>query len=216
LKFIPKNSKVFTIQNSGALSSAVIAFEMTGQLTHLLPIIVSVIISTLVAQRLGPSIYDSIIQLKKLPYLPSIIQSSSSAHRIFVQDFMQRDLLYVWEGCTFRYLRHLLSSKQRLSIYPYVKSPDSLILFGTVERIELINLLENQLSKDRMIEEFKNKTFSAQNLNKPSPTCPIHGSQRFQIATIPEDEILEITSVGVSLIKSLLLTFIINSYNWLI
>lgn len=78
----------------GALSSAVIAFEITGQLTHLLPIIVCVIIANLVAQYLGPSIYDSLIKLKNLPYLPRIIQPSSSAHRIFVQDFMQRDLLY--------------------------------------------------------------------------------------------------------------------------
>jgi chloride channel 2 len=114
---------------------------------------------------------------------------------------MQRDLLYVWEGCTFRYIRHLLNSKESFSVYPYVKSPDSLILFGTVERIELIDLLENQLSRDRMIEDFKNK--STQSLNRPSPTCPVHGSQRFQVATIPEDEVLEITSVGVSFINSL-------------
>ena len=43
----------------GALSSAVIAFEISGQLTHLLPIIVCVIIANLVAQYLGPSIYES-------------------------------------------------------------------------------------------------------------------------------------------------------------
>lgn len=188
-----------SILNTGALSSAVIAFEMTGQLTHLLPVLVAVIAATMVAQRLGPSIYDSIIKLKKLPYLPPIIQSGSAAHRIFVQDFMQRDLLYVWEGCTFRYLRHLLNSKKHLNVYPYVKSADSLILFGTVERIELQNLLENQLSRDRMIEDLKSKPSLAHGLNVASPTCPIHGQQqRFQVATIPENEVLEITTVGVS------------------
>ena len=172
---------------------------MTGQLTHLLPILVAVVVATLVAQRLGPNVYESLISLKKLPFLPPLIQSGSSGHRIFVEDFMERDLLYVWEGCTFRYLRHLLNSKKHLTAYPYVKSPESMILLGTVERIELQTLLENHLSKDRMIEELKKKPSLAQGLNKPSPTCPIHGSQqRFQVATIPENEVLEITTVGVS------------------
>lgn len=85
-------SAAFAGGTTGALSSAVIAFEMTGQLTHLLPVIVATIASNLVAQYLGPSIYDSLIKLKKLPYLPAIIQSSSAAHRIFVEDFMRKDL----------------------------------------------------------------------------------------------------------------------------
>lgn len=88
-------SAAFAGGTTGALSSAVIAFEMTGQLTHLLPIIIATIASNLVAQYLGPSIYDSLIKLKKLPYLPAIIQSSSAAHRIFVEDFMRKDLFYV-------------------------------------------------------------------------------------------------------------------------
>ena len=176
-----------------------IAFEVTGQLTHFLPILVSVIVALFVAQRLGPSIYDSLIKLKKLPYLPPILPSDSLGHRVFVQDFMERDLLYVWDGCTYRYLRHLLNSKKHLNVYPFVKSPESMILLGTVERLELQTILENHLSKDRMIEELKRKPSLAQGLNRPSPTCPIHGQQqRFQVATIPENEVLEITSVGVS------------------
>ncbi|CAG2115079.1 unnamed protein product, partial [Medioppia subpectinata] len=223
-------SAAFAGANTGALSSAVIIFEVTGQMTHLLPVIIAVITATLVAQRLGPSIYDiavfatnnsikffsaviiavitatlvaqrlgpsiydSLIKLKKLPYLPPIIQSSSSAHRLFVQEFMERDLMYVWEGCSYRYLRHLLNSKKHLNIYPFVKSPETMILLGTVERIELQNLLESHLSKDQMIDDLKK---SPPVMTKPSPTCPIHGQQpRFHVATIPENEVLEITSVG--------------------
>ena len=78
-------SAAFAGANTGALSSAVIAFEMTGQITHLLPVIVAILAATITARYLGPSIYDSLILLKKLPYLPSILPSSSSGHRIFVE-----------------------------------------------------------------------------------------------------------------------------------
>lgn len=182
------------------LIAAVIAFEMTGQLTHLLPIIVAVILANLVAQHLGPSIYDSLIRLKKLPYLPPIIQSSSAAHRIFVQDFMQRDLLYVWDGCTYRYLQHLITSKKNLAIYPFVKNPDSMILLGTIDRYELQLMLENQLNKTRITKDSYKTDKKEMNENlkiptipmpqNPSPTCPIHGNHRFRVSvtTIPEED----------------------------
>lgn len=67
-------------------------FEMTSQLLFLLPVLVSyfshtepdrlhiqigVLISNAVASYLAPSIYDSIIRLKHLPYLPDIKRAES-------------------------------------------------------------------------------------------------------------------------------------------
>ncbi|XP_054160915.1 chloride channel protein 2-like [Oppia nitens] len=52
-------SAAFAGANTGVISSAVIIFEVTGQMTHLLPVLVAVIVAKLVAQRLGPSIYDN-------------------------------------------------------------------------------------------------------------------------------------------------------------
>jgi hypothetical protein len=43
-----------------------------------------------VASLLQPSCYDSIIMIKKLPYLPDIIPSSSGAYNIFVESFMMK------------------------------------------------------------------------------------------------------------------------------
>lgn len=140
---------------TGALSSAVIAFETTGQLTHLLPVIITVIIANLVAQRLGPSVYDSLIKLKKLPYLPAIIPSSSNAHCIFVEDFMRKDVLYVWQGCTYRFLRHCLNSNRSIAVYPVVHNAHNLILMGTVERLELERLLADFLNRSHMTQPVK-------------------------------------------------------------
>lgn len=190
-------SAAFAGAATGALSSAVIAFEVTGQLTHLLPIIVAVIVANLVSQHLGPSIYDSLIKLKKLPYLPAILQSSSQAHRTFVEDFMERDLLYVWKNCTYRYLKHLINSDKTLKVYPYVKSPESMILLGTVERMELQSLLEKHLSKEQMINDIVNKTVDEPNQQNK---CPIHG-QKFKLfgVTIPENSTtIELSAIAVS------------------
>uniref|UniRef100_A0A8C9XW69 Chloride channel, voltage-sensitive 1a n=1 Tax=Sander lucioperca TaxID=283035 RepID=A0A8C9XW69_SANLU len=63
------------------VSTAVICFELTGQISHILPMMVAVILANMVAQGLQPSLYDSIIQVKKLPYLPEL----GFGHMRFVQ-----------------------------------------------------------------------------------------------------------------------------------
>jgi len=59
------------------ISVSVIVFEMTGQITHIIPIMIAVLISNAIASLLAPSMYDSIILIKKLPYLPDLLPSSS-------------------------------------------------------------------------------------------------------------------------------------------
>lgn len=63
------------------ISVSVIVFEMTGQITHIIPIMIAVLISNAIASLLSPSIYDSIILIKKLPYLPDLLPSSSGKSR---------------------------------------------------------------------------------------------------------------------------------------
>lgn len=59
------------------ISTSVIIFELTGQITYVIPILIAVLISNAVASLLAPSLYDSIILIKKLPYLPDLLPSSS-------------------------------------------------------------------------------------------------------------------------------------------
>lgn len=189
-------SAAFAGANTGALSSAVIAFEMTGQITHLLPIIVAILAATITARLFGPSIYDSQIILKKLPYLPSILPSSSSGHRIFVEDFMNRDLVFVYQRCTYRYIQHLLESKRKLRVYPFVKYPDRVILLGTVERAELRILLNNHLSKERMNKALRK---SLQDIHAESEACPVHGNRYFanSLDEATRNEEIELSSLEV-------------------
>lgn len=72
------------------ISVSVIIFEMTGQITHIVPIMIAVLISNAIAALLQPSIYDSIILIKKLPYLPDLLPSSSGTlfHVFFIYLFI--------------------------------------------------------------------------------------------------------------------------------
>lgn len=66
------------------ISVSVIVFEMTGQITHIVPIMIAVLISNAIASLLAPSIYDSIILIKKLPYLPDLLPSSSGKGYFYI------------------------------------------------------------------------------------------------------------------------------------
>lgn len=135
------------------ISTSVIVFELTGQMSHILPVILAVLIANGISQALQPSIYDSIIQIKKLPYLPPIVSTSSEAHNIYVEDIMVRDVVSIWRGCTYKDLRAILKLKKRLQFFPLVESLDSMILLGSIQRIELLCLLELQLGREKRLQE---------------------------------------------------------------
>lgn len=46
------------------ISTSVIVFELTGQISHIIPVMIAVLIANAAAQWLQPSIYDSIIQVR--------------------------------------------------------------------------------------------------------------------------------------------------------
>ena len=140
---------LFTGAVTHTLSISVIVFEMTGQITHAIPILIAVLVANAIAACLGPSCYDSIILIKKLPYLPDIIPSSSGAYNFFVEDFMVKDIKYIWYGMTFNQLREVLRINKKLRGFPLVDNPTQMILLGSVQRTELIAAIEKQVGKER-------------------------------------------------------------------
>ena len=60
-----------------SISICVVVSEMTGQIYHIIPVLVAVLVSNAISTLLQPSLYDSIIMIKKLPYLPDILPSSN-------------------------------------------------------------------------------------------------------------------------------------------
>ncbi|XP_066251940.1 chloride channel protein 2 isoform X2 [Euwallacea similis] len=134
------------------ISVSVIVFEMTGQISHIIPIMIAVLISNAIASLLAPSMYDSIILIKKLPYLPDLLPSSSGMYNVYVEDFMVRDIKYIFHGMTYEELKQLLKENRKLQSFPLVDKPDSMILLGSIQRLQLIQLIEKHIGRERRLQ----------------------------------------------------------------
>ncbi|CAG9814797.1 unnamed protein product [Phaedon cochleariae] len=135
------------------ISVSVIVFEMTGQITHIIPMMIAVLISNAIASLLAPSIYDSIILIKKLPYLPDLLPSSSGIYDIYVEDFMVRDIKYIFYGMTYDNLKSVLKENRKLQSFPLVDKPESMVLLGSIRRMHLIQLIEKNIGREKRLQE---------------------------------------------------------------
>ncbi|XP_024908113.1 chloride channel protein 2a [Cynoglossus semilaevis] len=133
------------------VSTSVIVFELTGQISHILPVMIAVILANAVAQSLQPSLYDSIIRIKKLPYLPELGMGHHEKYNIRVEDIMVRDLRYITLNSSYRDLQEVLLTSQ-LKTLALVESRESMILLGSIERLQLQSLLSLQLGRQRRLE----------------------------------------------------------------
>ncbi|KAL2301267.1 hypothetical protein Nmel_011834 [Mimus melanotis] len=141
------------------VSTAVIVFELTGQISHILPVMIAVILANAVAQSLQPSLYDSIIRIKKLPYLPELGWGHHEKYNVRVEDIMVRDIRYVTLNCKYRDLQQVLHSTKMKNL-PLVESAESMILLGSIERTQVGALLSSQLSPQRRLMTLRQKVLS--------------------------------------------------------
>ncbi|CAN9511150.1 unnamed protein product [Ophioblennius macclurei] len=171
------------------VSTAVIVFELTGQISHILPVMIAVILANAVAQSLQPSLYDSIIRIKKLPYLPELGWGHHEKYNIRVEDIMVRDVRYITLNCCYRDLHNVLLTGH-LKTLALVESAESMILLGSIERAQLQSLLSQQLGRPRRMEYIKERAMAEKKrLSVVSNLGSEDGSQRasqevrFQIST---------------------------------
>jgi chloride channel 2 len=73
-------------------------------------------------------------------------------YNIYVDDFMIRDVKYIWQGISHQKLKDILKANKQLRSLPLVDDPDSMILLGSVQRYELIKLIEKQIGRDKRLE----------------------------------------------------------------
>ncbi|XP_077998012.1 chloride channel protein 2-like [Glandiceps talaboti] len=130
------------------ISTSVIVFELTGQIVHILPVMIAVLIANAIAHLLQPSIYDSIIQIKRLPYLPDIGNfSSKKTYKVYVDDIMVKYVRHLSFNSTYQDLKILLDMSKHSS-YPVVESKESMILLGSMQRYELEELLVKHIGRE--------------------------------------------------------------------
>lgn len=150
------------------LSSAIIVFELTGQMTFLIPVILSVLIASAVGNFFGPSLYDELLQLKGLPYMPPFKSHKNKTAR----SIMRKDLVYITADATYEDLKKILYD-YNFSTFPLVDSKSSRLLLGTLPRSSVELILENY-ERTRSENEELDLSLSA-NLSRETPgldQCP--------------------------------------------
>uniref|UniRef100_A0A914HYG0 CBS domain-containing protein n=1 Tax=Globodera rostochiensis TaxID=31243 RepID=A0A914HYG0_GLORO len=135
------------------VSVAVIVFELTGQLLHILPVMIAVLSANAISSYLQPSIYDSAIRIKRLPYLPDIPHNSSRFHFIRVGQFMTREVHCFSNATTFAQLREMLSKYPNLKAFPIVENGRSRILIGSCSRSRMLRALHSRIGTQERLWE---------------------------------------------------------------
>ncbi|CAI2387407.1 unnamed protein product [Moneuplotes crassus] len=93
------------------LSVAIIVFEINGELSYMIPVLIGVIISYAISNALGNSIFDTLLDLKDLPYLPTI---RTECFKLKAEDIMKVNFDYLRIDSKISDLNGLISAQQRM------------------------------------------------------------------------------------------------------
>ncbi|KAI6230000.1 Chloride channel protein clh-3 [Aphelenchoides fujianensis] len=141
------------------LSSAVISFEISGDLAAILPVLVgrflwflhstiAVLIANAVSSFFQPSFYQSLIDLKGLPYLPDV-PPSINCHGITVEQFMTRNPHWLTATTTYAAVQRILQKEATIQVFPVVESEQNPVLIGTCRAGQLKEAVERVIGADR-------------------------------------------------------------------
>jgi hypothetical protein len=95
---------------------------------------------------------------------------------VYVEDFMVTDVKYIYHGMPFEDLKNLLKDNKKIQSFPLVNNPVRLILLGSIPRMELIELLERQVGRERRLQELT---------EEEEKECRKDKSSQFQVGDTP-------------------------------
>ena len=75
-----------------------IIFELNGQTSHMIPVLISVLCSYCIANQMAKSIFDVMLELKNLPFLPQLTNVKSYAQT--AGDLMNKNFMYLTKNAT--------------------------------------------------------------------------------------------------------------------
>lgn len=75
------------------VSVAMIVFELNGELSYMVPVLFSVVISYAVSNNLAMSVFDVLLDMKDLPYLPAL--KSAELYNQTASDIMNKNFLFL-------------------------------------------------------------------------------------------------------------------------
>ncbi|KAI0563834.1 Cystathionine beta-synthase [Gracilaria domingensis] len=155
----------FTAGVTRALSVAVVIFEVTGQLKHTMPTLAAVLISVIVANGINRSLYDALIIMKRLPYMPHMRRDRTPDQK--VHDIMRTDVVSLHEVCSLVEIRETLDTYPDFDSFPIVTEGG--LLLGSVRRRSLLNLITRVSADGPPTMDHTPKSPKRETRNMPDP-----------------------------------------------
>ncbi|RLN10505.1 hypothetical protein BBJ28_00016029 [Nothophytophthora sp. Chile5] len=139
----------FTAGVTGTISIAVIVFELTGQLSYMVPVLLCVLVGRAVALFFSLDMYETMGRQKNLPQWPDLTKQSS--YGLTAGDLM-RDTLpyYLVRRQTLTSIKQLLQetdggkkkkASKMVRAFPVVDDAKNLVVLGVASREELLALV---------------------------------------------------------------------------
>lgn len=155
----------FTAGVTRALSVAVVIFEVTGQLKHMVPTLAAVLFSVIVANGINRSLYDTLIIMKELPYMPHMRRDRTPAQKVY--QIMRTNVISLSEVCTLGHIRFTLDTYTTFDSFPVVT--DAGLIVGSVRRRSLLALMNNRRNIRPFVDS-PEKSGQCSTSDAPSPS----------------------------------------------
>lgn len=110
------------------VSTAVIVFELTGQLSHMLPIMLSVLLAYSIGGYFAPSIYDTLAGFNNIPVIPTINEMTLIGKT--VENVMHTEEFFLTKQSTLEDARNILQSVSS-KIVPVCSSKGHILIVRT-------------------------------------------------------------------------------------
>ncbi len=131
----------FTAGVTQTISIAVIVFELTSQLSYALPVLIGSLLARGISSLFTPGIFNAISKRLNLPGDPSL-----GREELFEASVMSKCDInppYLPRKISPRRLKEALNHKKEEWQWAIVDDTKTMILIGTVSRVDLIDLIEN-------------------------------------------------------------------------
>jgi hypothetical protein len=109
-----------------------IVFELNGELSYMIPVLFAVLISYAISNSLAMSIFDVLLDMKDIPYLPAL--RSVGHYHLKANDIMNKNFLYLTKNSQLSDIIVLLQHLgPRAKSIPVVESEEDKLLLYSVQ-----------------------------------------------------------------------------------
>jgi chloride channel 2 len=120
------------------LSGALIVFELTGQIHYIVPMFTSTVIAYAIGSWLTPSIFDIIIVMRQIPFLPAFKPAKFYEYKAI--EIAEKSFVYIQEDCKLKDIQEARKYEKAFVRFPVVNADRKLL--ADVSVIDILNYLQ--------------------------------------------------------------------------